>query len=751
MRKLTLLFVAVVLLTLGCASTEKRAKGDAKIDAKVRRLLSQMTVEEKVGQMTQITLEPFAKSGKDGYLVLDEAKLREGIVDCHIGSILNCAGQARTPENWQEIITQIQDIATKETRLKIPILYGIDSIHGANYVLGATIFPQNIAMAATGNIELMEKHGAITALETRAAGIPWNFNPVLGLARQPMWSRVFETFGEDAHIASVMGAAYIRAQQGDDISKVTKVATCMKHYLAYSVPRSGRDRTPAYVPDRELRQVFLKPFAAAVEAGTVTCMVNSSEINGVPVHSSTFYLKDLLRDELGFKGFVVSDWADIENLYTREMVARDRREAVKMAVMAGIDMSMVPSDYSFYDTLLELVVAGEVPMKRIDEAVADILRVKVQLGLFERAYPVKSMVGDVGTETNRQVNLQAAQEAMTLLKNESQTLPLAKDRKVLVTGPSANKLSLLNGGWTLTWQGDKEELYPQEKDTILEAIRAKIGADNVAYVEGVTFDEEIDIAATVAAAANVDTIVACIGEPTYCESPGNIDDLTLTEPQLKLVEALALTGKPVVLVLVEGRPRVIRTIADDAQAILMAYLPGVEGGQAVADVLFGDVNPSGKLPLTYPKFAGGFTTYDHKISEVKATNGLNVQWPFGHGLSYAKFVYHGLTCDKSRLEPAETFTVTVEVENASDLAGQEIVQLYLSDLVATVTPSARQLKRFKKVQIEPRQRQVVRFELTWDDLAFIGRDNKPVVEPGEFKLSIGELSVMLTVPEFKKK
>ena len=751
MRALILLCAAASLSALGCASTQKSGKVDTELEGRVRDLLSKMTVEEKVGQMTQITLDPFAKSGKDGHLVLDEAKLRAGIVAHHIGSILNCAGQARTPENWQEIITQIQDIATKETRLKIPVIYGIDSIHGANYVLGATLFPQNIAMAATGNVELMEKMAAITALETRAAGIPWNFNPVLGLARQPMWPRVFETFGEDPYIASVMGATYIRAQQGGDISKVTKVATCMKHYLGYSAPRSGKDRTPAYIPDRELRQYYLKPFAAAVEAGTVTCMVNSSEINGVPVHSSTFYLKDLLRDELKFKGFVVSDWADIENLYTREKVAKDRREAVKMAVMAGIDMSMVPYDYSFYDTLLELVQAGEVPMQRIDEAVADILRVKFQLGLFERPYPVKSMVGDVGSQANAEVNLRAAQEAITLLKNEASTLPLTRDRKVLVTGPSADKLSLLNSGWTLTWQGDKEELYPQEKDTILEAIRAKVGAGNVTYVEGVTFDEEIDIAAAVTAAQGVDVIVACIGEPTYCETPGNINDLTLTAPQLALVEALAQTGKPVVLVLVEGRPRVIRTIVDDAQAILTAYLPGVEGGRAVADVLFGDVNPSGKLPYTYPKYAGGFTTYDRKTSEVQATNGLNEQWPFGYGLSYSKFVYHGLSCDKSELAPRERFTVTVEVENASDVAGQEVVQLYLSDLVATVTPSVKQLVRFRKVQMQPRQKQTVRFELSWDDLAFIGRDNKPVVEPGQFKFSVKELSVMLNVPAYKKK
>ncbi len=546
MRALWLLCVVGSVSVLGCSSAERTSpkKADALIEAKVRQLVAKMTLEEKVGQMTQITLEQFARSGQDGYLVLDPEKLRDGIVNHHIGSILNCGGQARTPENWQEINAQMQDVATKQTRLGIPIIYGIDSIHGANYVLGATIFPQNIAMAATGNVVLMEKVGEITALETRAVGIPWNFNPVLGLARQPMWPRVFETFGEDAYIASVMGAAYIRAQQGDDLTRSDKVATCMKHYLGYSVPRSGRDRTPAYIPDRELRQHFVKPFAAAVRAGTVTCMVNSSEINGVPVHSSEFYLTDLLRGELGCVGFVVSDWADIENLYTREKVAKDRREAVKMAVMAGVDMSMVPYDYSFYDTLVELVRDGEVPTSRIDRAVADILRVKFKLGLFEKPYPNKNLLGNVGLETSRKVNLQAVQEAITLLKNEPKTLPLAKTARVLVTGPTANLMSVLNSGWTLTWQGDNEALYPQEKYTILEAIRAKIGEDNVTYVNSVTFDEEKDIAGAVAAAQNVDAIVACIGEPAYCETPGNIDDLTMSEPQLKLVEELATTGGP---------------------------------------------------------------------------------------------------------------------------------------------------------------------------------------------------------------
>lgn len=748
MRVLWVVSMAALLSVAGCSSAQKSvSKADAAIEAKVRRMVAKMTLEEKVGQMTQLTLEAFAQSDKDGHLTLDPEKLRNGIVNHHIGSILNCGGQARTPENWQKMIAQMQEIAVKETRLGIPILYGIDSIHGANYVLGATIFPQNIAMAAAGNVALVEKAAEITAMETRAVGIPWNFNPVLDLARHPMWPRVFETFGEDAYVASVMGAAYIRAQQGDDLTRSDKVATCMKHYLGYSLPRSGRDRTPAYIPERELRQHYLKPFAAAVRAGTVTCMVNSSEINGIPVHSSDFYLTELLRGELGFSGFVVSDWADIENLYTREKVAKDRREAVKMAVMAGIDMSMVPYDYSFYDTLIELVRDGEVPMSRIDRAVADILRVKFKLGLFERPYPNPNLLGYVGQESSRRVNLQAAQEAMTLLKNEPKTLPLAKDRKVLVTGPTANLLSVLNGGWTITWQGDNEALYPQEKYTILEAIRAKIGEDNVTYVNAVTFDEEKNIAGAVSAAGTVDVIVACIGEPAYCETPGNIDDPTISEPQWKLVKELAATGKPIVLVLVQGRPRVIRTIVDDAGAILMAYLPGMEGGQAVADVLFGDVNPSGKLPFTYPRFASGFTTYDHKPSENTAENKFHPQWPFGHGLSYSSLSYRGLQADKSEMTPGQTVRVTVEVTNTGDVAAREIVQLYLSDLVASVTPAVRQLKGFQKVDLRPGQTQTVRFELGWDDLAFIGRDNKPVVEPGQFRISVGELSVMLTVPK----
>ncbi len=750
MKKLTVLSVVLAVLGLGCSSMDNHTKR-SEIDGKVRNLVSKMTLEEKVGQMTQITLEQFAREDKNGYLVLDSKKLYDGIVGHNLGSILNCGGQARTVQNWQEMITQMQDMATKETRLHIPIIYGIDTIHGANYVLGSTVFPHQIAMAAARNVELMGKLGEIAALETRAAGIPWNFAPVLDLARQPMWPRVFETFGEDPYLASVMGAAYIHGQQGEDLSSDVKVAVCMKHYLGYSLPWSGNDRTPAYIPDRQLREYFVKPFAAAVNAGAVTCMTNSSEINGIPVHSSRFYVTDLLRGELGFNGFVVSDWADIENLYTREMVAKDRREAVRMAVMAGIDMSMVPYDYSFYDTLIELVKDGEVPMKRINEAVSRILRVKYMLGLFEKPYPNKNLIPRFATDASRQVNLQAAQEATTLLKNDAKILPLAKDKKVLVTGPCANKLSVLNSGWSTTWQGDREELYPKDKDTIVEAVQKKLGKGNTTVIEAVTFDKEVDIAAAVAAARAVDVVVACIGEPPYCETPGNIVDLTMTEPQLKLVKALAATGKPVVVVLVEGRPRVVRTIVDDARAIVMAYLPGMEGGQAVADVLFGDANPSGKLPFTYPKYAAGFTTYDHKLSEEKGGNTFDPQWPFGFGLSYTTFAYRGLAVSKTEITPKESLVVTVEVINTGDRPGKETVELYVSDLVASVAPPVKSLKRFQKVALQPRQVETLRFELTPADLSFIGRDDRPVIEPGDFKASVGELSVNFTVQPSKKK
>ena len=744
MRRDAALFVLVlsVILLSGCQSPVEREVEIVapEVERRIDELLGRMTLEEKVGQMTQVTLEVIKGDDKDGWVELNEDKLKEAIVTYRVGSILNCGGQARSVTNWHEMISQIQDMATQETRLGIPVIYGIDSIHGASYILDATLFPQNIAMAASGNVDLVRKSGEITALETRAAGIPWNFNPVLGLARQPWWPRFYETFGEDPYIVSVMGSEYIRALQGSDLSERTKVAACMKHYLGYSVPYSGKDRTPAYIPERQLRQYFLKPFAAGAQAQVATVMVNSSEINGIPVHSDKRLLTDVLRGELGFEGFVVSDWYDIKNLYEREKVAASEHEATRMAVLAGIDMSMVPLDYSFFDHLVDLVKTGEVPMSRIDEAVRRILVVKEALGLFENPYPRKKLTERFASKTSQQINRQAASEAVTLLKNSKEMLPLAKETKVLVTGPCANKLSVLNGGWTITWQGDREELYPQEHLTILEAIQEKVGRDGVKFIQGVDFEKPIDIQTAVEQAKQVDVVIACLGEPAYCETPGNIDDLNLSRPQIDLIKELVNAGKPIVLVLTEGRPRVIREIVDDAQGIVMGYLPGMEGGQAIADVLFGDVNPSGKLPFTYPRYSGWHTWYDHKASEGHSPNKVNPQWPFGYGLSYTSYAYTGLRLDKQRLSRGDSLTVLVDVTNTGKRKGKEIVHLYLSDLTASVTPPVKVVKDFRKIALDPGETQTVRFELTWDDFAFIGRDNKPIVEPGEFAIRIADLT-----------
>ena len=736
--------VVSFLSCLGCAGPAARpqaAKLDPAVERKVTELLQKMTLEEKIGQMTQVTVGVVSKSKGKAPLGLDMDKLRDVVKTHHVGSILNCDEVAISRENWHHVITAIQDVATKETRLGIPIIYGIDAIHGANYTTGATIFPQGFAMAATGNVELARKWGEITAYEVRACGIPWNFHPVLDLARQPMWPRVFETLGEDPFLASTLGAAYVEGLQGKKLSDPTSVAACLKHYLGYSAPDSGRDRTPALVPERTLRDYYLKPFAAAVKAGARTVMVNSSELNGIPVHSSDFCLKRLLREELGFTGFIVTDWADIDNLYKRERVAKDEKEAIKMAILAGNDMSMVPHDYkSFTSKLLELVKEGQVPEERIDEAVRNILRVKVELGLFENAYPRKEVGADFGGEAFKQTSLAAAREAITLLKNEKGLLPLKKDMKILVTGPTANKLSCLNGGWTITWQGDREELYPQEKKTILEAVRDAAGEANVTYVEGVAFDKEIDTAAAVEAARNAQVIVACIGEPSYCESPGNITDLTLSAPQLKLVQDLGATGTPMVVVLAEGRPRVIRSIAGIPQAIVLAYLPGLEGGIATAEILFGDVNPSGKLSFTYPKYPGGFFTYDHKPSEEGGPAPYDPQWPFGHGLSYTTFAYGKLELDKKTMGIPGTLTVSAEVKNTGSRAGKELVQLYVCDIVGSVTRPVKELKGFTKIALEPGEAKRVSFTISTEDLKFHDRDMKDVVEPGQFKVWIGPSS-----------
>lgn len=732
----------LILLGLLIALSNCQVRQENTIDAKVKQLLAQMTLEEKIGQMTQISIQVVSKTRGtvDQKHEIDHEKLVEAITKYHVGSILNVWDVAHSPEYWQELITQIQNIAIKDTRLGIPVIYGIDAIHGANYTLGATIFPQNIAMAATWNPELVRRNAAITAREVRACGIPWNFNPVLGVGRQPLWPRLFETFGEDVFLVSVLGEEYIKGLQGTDLSVSDRVAGCAKHYLGDSFPFSGKDRTPAWIPERMLRELFVPPYRTAVNAGVATIMANSSEINGIPVHSSYFLLTELLRGELGFKGFVVSDWNDINNLYRREKVAGSQKEAVKMAVMAGIDMSMVPYDYSFYELLLELVNEGSVPLARIDEAVSRILRVKFQLGLFKNPYPEPHAIQLIASAEAQTLNRQAAAEAITLLKNRNHILPLVKNRKIFVTGPTANALSVLNGGWTIVWQGNEEALYPSEKLTILEAIQVKIGKDKTSYTPGVAFDTVLNIPQAVQMAQNADVAIICIGEPAYCETPGNIDDLTMTKAQLELVKAISTTGVPIVLVLAEGRPRIISEIVDLADAILMAYLPGLEGGPAIADVLFGDVNPGGKLPISYPQYPNSLMTYDHKTSEIMDVNDYDVQWSFGFGMSYTTFDYANLRLDTTVYNPDSEIRISVDVINSGYRSGQEVVQLYISDKVASVTPPVKRLKGFQKIYLEPGQTRTVDFMLTPLDLEFVGRENTRITEPGEFAVEIGGLT-----------
>jgi len=730
---------------------------------KIEALLKRMTLEEKVGQMTQLTMSMIV-SGTDQNIQVDPAKLEKAIVKYGVGSILNVADQALTVDRWHEVIGQIQNAATKKTRLGIPVIYGIDSIHGANYVQGATLFPQEIGMAATWNPELMKRAAEIAAVETRAAGIPWSFSPVLDLGRQPLWPRFWETFGEDPYLAKVMGVAFVRGLEGSDVASQDNVASSLKHYMGYSFPLTGRDRTPAWIPENYLREYFLPSFDGAVKAGARTVMINSGEINGVPGHINHHILTDILRGELGFKGFVVSDWEDIKKLVTIWRVAANEKEATKMAIMAGIDMSMVPTDYSFSDHLIALVKEGAVPQSRIDEAVRRILRVKYELGLFDNPGPNPALKSKFGLPESRQVSLQAAQESMTLLKNTGNILPLSKTTKVLVTGPTADSIISLNNGWSYVWQGSEESLYPKDRHTIRRAIEAKIGPGNLTFVQGTRItrpagspsnstptdkEEEVDISAAVRAAQNVDVVVLCLGEGSYCETPGNITDLNLGEPQLKLAEAIRSTGKPVVMVLVEGRPRIINRIADGAKAILLAYNPGNEGGTAIADVLFGDVNPSGKLPFTYPRTPNGLINYDHKPFETENTAFGNLafkpQFHFGDGMSYTTFVYSDLRLGKNTISINDELPVSVTITNSGRRAGKEAVLLFVSDLVASISPPNRRLRRFAKVNIEPGQSRTLTFKLRRDDLSFIGADNKPVVEPGEFDVTIGGLTQRFTL------
>lgn len=744
MRTNCLILISIALLIFSLPGCEQKQsagvmKASADLDSKVEELLSQMSIEEKVGQMTQVTLDVILVK-KDSLVVeplqIDTAKLRDAVVGHNVGSILNVSTHCLSREQWYNIISSIQNMALN-TPKKIPVLYGIDAIHGNNYAEKAILFPQQIALAATWNTSLVEQAASITAYETRAAYIPWNFSPVLDIGRKASWPRLWETFGEDVYLAKQMTRAMIKGYEGNSIADKYKVASCMKHYMGYGFPLSGKDRTQAWISDNYLREYFLPTFVEAVKSGSHTLMINSGEINGVPVHASHYILTEILRDELGFEGLAVSDWEDIIRLYTKHHVASTPKEAVKIAVMAGVDMSMVPYDFSFYDYLLELVKEGEVPESRIDEAVTRILKVKFELGLFEHPYYPASDYPDFGSEKHRLASLRAAQECITLLRNENNILPLPKTAKLLVTGFAANTMACLNGGWSHTWQGDQADKYASDKFTILEAITNIIGTGNVKWVEGTTFDSLTDINKALQLAHTVDYIILCLGEMAYCESPGSIGDLYLPDEQAELANKLAATGKPVILVLAEGRPRLISKFADNMDAIVMAYLPGNEGGPAIADVLFGDINPSGKLPFTYPRQPNALINYDFKYTDLAPDVATIPQFEFGSGLSYTTFTYSNLKLSSNEITMNDSLTISVDVANTGNRKGKEVVQLYISDLYASITPSVKRLRGFSKIELVPGQKSTVNFKIHASELAFVDATSKWVTEPGEFEVIIG--------------
>ncbi len=728
------------------AQTNK-IKNTGSTEAKVKALLATMSLEDKCGEMTQLTIDMISVGSPYNLTEphqIDKVKLKQVLVDLKVGSILNAGGHAYSQKHWHEIMNSIQDIATKEKKSGIPVLYGIDAIHGTNYTSDATLYPQQLGLAATWNPGLVTKLGKMTAYETRASAIPWTFSPVLDLGRDPRWPRFWEGFGEDPTLAGIMGAAMTEGYQGKDVSNKYQVAACLKHFLGYSMPVTGKDRTSAWIPPRQMEQYVIPPFKAAIDAGIVSVMINSGDINGIPVHTDPKILIDLLRNDLGFKGVAVSDWEDILLLVSRHRVAKDHKEAIKMAINAGVDMSMVPLDLKFPVLLKELVEEGEIPMSRIDEAVGRILTMKFQLGLFDKTHYPMSDYPDFGSKKHMQLAMDAALESITLLKNDDNILPLSKTAKVLVTGPNANSLNVLNGGWTNTWQGDRPEFNTKGKFTILEAIQNKIGKNNVTYVEGAKLEEVVNIDEAVAAAKNVDVVVLCLGEKTYTEIVGNMDDLNLSKAQIELAERLTATGKPVILVLAEGRPRIVSAFEDKMKAAIMLYLPGNEGAPALAEILFGDANPSGKLPFTYPRFANTLIPYYHVGTDLVKSdfsmNAFNPQWEFGHGLSYTSFAYSDLAMSKASIGTTGDFEVSVKVTNTGKRDGMEVVQLYTTDKVASVAPSVKVLRKFEKISLKAGESRTVSFKLNAKDLAFVGRDNKWVVEPGDFEVHVGGIS-----------
>lgn len=742
-------------------------KSDAKIEAKVDQTLKKLTLEEKVGQMMEIVIDLLGANDKNGVFYIDEHKADSIFSHYKVGSILNAPNTcAPTAKQWEKYMAQIQKLSMK--RMGVPCIFGLDQNHGSTYTQGGTLFPQNINVAATFNREIARRSAEATAYETRAVSVPWTYSPTVDLGRDARWPRIWENFGEDCYLSSEMGKAMVYGFQGEDPNHIDQyhIATSMKHFMGYGVPWTGKDRTPAYISPADLREKHFAPFLAGIEAGALSVMVNSASVNGMPMHANKEILTHWLKEQTGWDGVLITDWADVNNLYTREMVAKDKKDALRIAINAGIDMVMEPYSCDACGYIIELVNEGKIPMSRIDDACRRVLRMKYRLGLFEHPTQKLKNYPLFGGEQFAQLALEGATESMVLLKNNNNILPLQKGKKILLTGPNANQMRCLDGGWSYTWQGNRTDEFASKYNTIYEALCNEYGKENVILNQGVTYNEagkyweenEPQIAAAVEAAKNVDVVVACIGENSYTETPGNLTDLWLSENQRNLVKALATTGKPIILVLNEGRPRLIADIEPLAQGVVNILIPGNYGGDALAQLLSGKANFSGKMPYTYPKEINSLANYDFKKSEEVGTMEgaydynakITQQWGFGQGLSYTTYQYSNLKVDKASFGHDDVIRVSVEVKNTGKVAGKESVLLFSSDLMASMVPDGRRLRAFDKVALQPGESKTVTFDLKANDLAFVGWDGKWILEEGDFKLMVADQQATIHCNETHK-
>lgn len=756
MKKI-LLSISLLALAYTASANVPVIKSDPKIEAQVEQTLKKLTLEEKIGQMMELVTDLFGANDKNGVFYIDEHKTDSILSRYKIGSILNAPNTcAPTAKQWEKYIAQIQKISMK--RIGIPCVFGLDQNHGSTYTQGGTLFPQNINVAATFNREIARRSAEATAYETRAVSVPWTYSPTVDLGRDARWPRIWENFGEDCYLSSEMGKAMVYGFQGEDPNNIDQyhIATSMKHFMGYGVPWTGKDRTPAYISPADLREKHFAPFLAGLQAGALTVMVNSASVNGVPMHANKEFLTGWLKEETGWDGVLITDWADINNLYTREMVAKDKKDALRIAINAGIDMIMEPYSCDACGYLVELVKEGKIPMSRIDDACRRVLRMKYRLDLFKNPTQKLKNYPKFGGEEFAKLALEGATESMMLLKNEGNILPLQHGKKILLTGPNANQMRCLNGGWSYTWQGHRADEFAGKYNTIYEAFCNEYGKENVILNQGVTYNEkgkyweenEPQIQEAVAAAKDADVIVACIGENSYTETPGNLTDLWLSENQRNLVKALAQTGKPVILVLNEGRPRLIADIEPLAQGIINILIPGNMGGDALANLVSGKANFSGKMPYTYPKEINSLANYDFKKSEEVGTMEgaydynakITQQWGFGYGLSYTSYKYSNLKVSQSDFRHGDIIKVSVDVKNTGKVAGKESVLLFSSDLIASIVPDGRRLRAFDKVELQPGETKTMTFELKADDLAFVGWNGKWRLEEGDFKLMIADQS-----------